>query len=230
MEAQYTSKAFRSAFLPFLVFLGMCEPPSSWSSLPGSEPPTSLPRTSDRCAAFDLALSFVLKSEFLLDELCGELVWLASLAGARWRADRMHDQQRARLLFGRTLVGLTVVLVAAMLLLHPPTGSIYPLHFFVFNEALLLLLSVVYLRYSAILDAHRFAWIAVVVAGFTLSPPVTEIGHPGEPLLIGGEMWPRCDRDVAEMSPRCRRAAADRRHYWVIPARPPEITRDHPRD
>ncbi|EOD23112.1 hypothetical protein EMIHUDRAFT_195699 [Emiliania huxleyi CCMP1516] len=69
------------------------------------------------------------------------------------------DQQRARVLFGRVLLAA----VAATLVL-------------------------IYLRHSALTHAHRLCYIAITALGFGSMPALTEIGRPGEPLLVGGAL------------------------------------------
>ena len=47
-------------------------------------------------------------------------------------------------------------------------------------------LVLIYLRHSALTHAHRLCYIAITALGFGSMPALTEIGRPGEPLLIGG--------------------------------------------
>ena len=41
---------------------------------------------------------------------------------------------------------------------------------------------------QAIPDAHRLGWLAVNALGFAALPPQTDIGRPGEPLLMSGAL------------------------------------------
>ena len=103
---------------------------------------------------------------------------------ARLWFDRMDDQKRARLHFGRVL---NVVNLLNWLVLvpwvhyHPPEliSADAAAH-----GTLICFLLPIYLRFSVIHTAHRHAFLVINVLGFIMLPTFSELGRPAEPLFL----------------------------------------------
>jgi len=103
-------------------------------------------------------------------------------------ADRMADQERARLLFSRILVTTELwgwLAIVLWLHYHPPeplSANMVP-----FISALFFLLPV-YLHLSAIHTVHRLAVLAVRSHALATLPAVSVVGQPAESLICGVAM------------------------------------------
>ena len=101
---------------------------------------------------------------------------------ARLRLDRMHDQQRARILYGRVIVALGLARFAITIpWLHfrsPKPGPVGTLAV----SSLLWFMAPIYMRISALDPAHRLAILALSFVGILAVPPITTLGRPLEPL------------------------------------------------
>ena len=158
LERSYTEKAFRTTCRPLAAFCAvtiLMEGMLAISSDPGM-----------------IAVHAITATSFS--------VFLA----ARLWLDHMHDQQHARILFGRLvpLVGMTSWLGAsAWLNLHPPApspGIVWMV------MTLLWFLVAVYLRCSAVDITYRFPFLLVANVMMISVPPLSSLGHPAEQLCL----------------------------------------------
>ncbi len=150
-EARYTTEAFRSACAPFVAFCGV-----------------------------DIVLNAMLAitDPGMIAEYTAAGIGFGVLLAARLWLDRMPDQQRARLLFGRvinvaTLIAWLVIIV--WLHYHPP--ELVSAGAAAFGSLLWFLIPI-YLHLSAVHTAHRLAYVAVSVLGISALPTFSELGRP----------------------------------------------------
>jgi len=162
LEERFTSAAFQASRRPFLAFWWVCM--------------VVVTALGALCPRLQSAMAIVFSG-------------VALFIAARLWADRPNsDQQRARVLFGRVLLAAVAATWGGSLLifnLSPPEAS--PAAFMP-TIALLHGLVLIYLRHSALTHAHRLCYIAITALGFGSMPALTEIGRPGEPLLVGGAL------------------------------------------
>jgi NIMA (never in mitosis gene a)-related kinase len=116
------------------------------------------------------------------------IVCYAFCLTGRWSLHRLKDQQRARQLFGRVLVWLSLigwVLAVIALRSRSPQPSPWGV-----AGAISLLWGIVplYQRWSAICDGHRFSWLALNMIGAAALPTYSELGRPAEPCCMCAAM------------------------------------------
>jgi len=165
LEAQYTDAAFRAACTPFVAFIGVI-------------------------AVLDLMLAVVYPN--IVESLLTSIVAKAVSIAARLWADRMADQQHARVLFGRMIIAFTLLFWGVLVSifrphhLHPPEPSVMPGA--LVAAAVMVCLTVIYLHLSAVTHAHRLAYIAITALGSTALPTSTELSQSAESLCVCGAL------------------------------------------